>query len=171
MNVNHLAKKNQHSAILVGYQGEIVFELGANDVYIGRSSENDVTLGGDLNLSRRHALINRIDGVYYLRDLRSSNGTFLNGKRIHGVVALKPDDEIFLGKTTLVFQPSKAKLAAINWKMEQSIVLNESRGRSGSVWSHVVLKAMLALVNSEFGKSSTHNSRPSDPCRDLPKAG
>ena len=169
--IHELPNKSLDTAILVGFQGGAVFELGDHDVYIGRSSENEVAIIGDLSLSRRHALISKVDEAYYVRDLKSSNGTFVNGIKVHGVMALQPDDEIFCGKTTLVFQPGKAKLRSMNWKTDQAITSDEGRGGSSSVWNHDVLKAMLALVKPEFSREApTTKLRNSNPCRDLPKA-
>ncbi len=48
---------------------------------IGRSSDCDISLPA-AHLSRRHAELKVVDGLLYVKDLDSSNGTFLNGKRI-----------------------------------------------------------------------------------------
>lgn len=47
---------------------------------IGRQEDNDIVIN-DLAVSKKHARINREDN-YFLTDLRSSNGTFVNGKKI-----------------------------------------------------------------------------------------
>jgi pSer/pThr/pTyr-binding forkhead associated (FHA) protein len=54
-----------------------------NRALLGRGSESDVTLNDD-RVSRRHALLWREAGVVYLRDLGSSNGTRVNGRRVSG---------------------------------------------------------------------------------------
>jgi len=68
---------------------------------IGRSSEalpfNDTTV------SRRHAELTPDDGTWYLRDLDSANGTFVNGQRITERVKLSPGDQIRCGSTLFVF--------------------------------------------------------------------
>lgn len=97
-------------AVLVSVDDKRTFDLNPADTFIGRSKENDISLVADLSLSRRHAAITFVEGVYYLRDLRSSNGTLLNGKAVEGIVALQPDDEIFLGRTRFLFCPSSHKL-------------------------------------------------------------
>jgi sigma-B regulation protein RsbU (phosphoserine phosphatase) len=69
---------------------------------IGRGEESHVFLP-DYRLSRRHAEVEqRIDG-FYIVDLGSTNGTFLNGQRILGEHRLADGDLISLGDSRLVF--------------------------------------------------------------------
>lgn len=63
---------------------------------IGRDPTNDVVLNVP-TVSRYHAQIERIGQRYRVRDLRSSNGTFVNDQRVEGDVWLKPDDTIRIG--------------------------------------------------------------------------
>lgn len=97
-------------ACLVGIDDRHTIELRQTDTFIGRSRENDVVLVTDLSLSRRHAVITKVDGVYYLRDLRSANGSLVNGVAVEGMVGLKQNDEIFLGRTRFLFSPTAKKL-------------------------------------------------------------
>ncbi len=71
-------------------------------ITIGRSAENDVFLD-DPRVSRRHALIERMGARFRLRDLRSDNGTFVNGQRIKDTVWLQPGDEIRIANVQLAF--------------------------------------------------------------------
>jgi pSer/pThr/pTyr-binding forkhead associated (FHA) protein len=112
MFLNHPFTDSLSGAVLVSIEDKRSFDLNPTDTFIGRSKENDISLIADLSLSRRHAAITCVDGIYYLRDLRSSNGTLLNGKAVEGIVALQPDDEIFLGRTRFLFCPSAHKLEA-----------------------------------------------------------
>ena len=69
---------------------------------IGRSSEALPLT--DTTVSRRHAELTPDDGRWFLRDLESSNGTFINGERISGDrVELSPGDQIRCGSTLMVF--------------------------------------------------------------------
>jgi two-component system NtrC family sensor kinase len=70
-------------------------------VVIGRKSEQ-IQLT-DNGASRRHAEILREDGAWMLVDLNSSNGTYLNGRRLVGQARLKHGDQIRVGRTLLVF--------------------------------------------------------------------
>lgn len=63
---------------------------------IGHDKENDIVLDAP-TVSNFHAYIERAGQRYRLRDLRSSNGTFVNDEAIRGEVWLKPDDTIRIG--------------------------------------------------------------------------
>jgi serine/threonine-protein kinase len=73
---------------------------------IGRQEEGAGTLGQDAEISRHHARIARSGGGFTIEDLGSTNGTFVNGRRIAGAEILSPGDRIQLGATTLVVQVS-----------------------------------------------------------------
>lgn len=70
-------------------------------VVLGRTDEADVVLD-DESLSRRHARFMRMHGQYYLQDLDSTNGTFVDGHRISTPVTLEDGSRIQLGKSTLL---------------------------------------------------------------------
>jgi hypothetical protein len=65
---------------------------------IGRK-ECDLVVNDSL-VSRRHAVIREIDGQLNIEDLKSTNGTFVNGEEIH-LKQISPDDTIIIGETSL----------------------------------------------------------------------
>ena len=73
------------------------------DLLIGRlAPEEDGRLGGDLEISRRHARVSRgADRQLAIEDLGSSNGTFVNDERVDGPRPLEVGDVITVGKTVL----------------------------------------------------------------------
>ena len=75
---------------------------------IGRDPSNDVVLDTPA-VSRYHAQIERVGQRYRVRDLRSSNGTFVNGQRIEGDHWLQADDAIRVGPHR--FELSEDRLA------------------------------------------------------------
>ena len=82
--------------VLKGLGGELTdYPLGDNNV-LGRSTTASVRLA-DREVSRKHSQIDKEGEDYILRDLGSSNGTFLNGKRIFGPSKLKDTDEVATG--------------------------------------------------------------------------
>jgi 3',5'-cyclic-nucleotide phosphodiesterase len=57
------------------------FDLRKEAIYIGRSSENEIQMK-DEYVSRRHLKVFKKGGKYFLQDLNSSNGTFVNGVQV-----------------------------------------------------------------------------------------
>lgn len=68
---------------------------------IGRSSES-LPLS-DTTISRRHAELTPDRGQWFIRDLESANGTYVNGKKIASPTLLRSGDQIRTGATLLVF--------------------------------------------------------------------
>jgi hypothetical protein len=67
---------------------------------VGRGETGAGNLAEDTEISRRHARFRRADeGHYVVEDLGSTNGTYINGRRVTGATVLAPGDEIKLGKT------------------------------------------------------------------------
>ncbi len=72
-----------------------------NIIQIGRDASNDVVLNSPA-VSRYHAQIERVGQRHRLTDLRSTNGSFVNDKRIEGDVWLQPSDVIQIGSFRFV---------------------------------------------------------------------
>lgn len=77
---------------------------------LGRHPSNTVRLM-DREVSKEHAVIERMGRDYILRDLGSSNGTFVNGRRV-AELRLREGDEITLGASKLVFHGGEAPALA-----------------------------------------------------------
>ena len=70
---------------------------------IGRSQDCDIVVD-DIGVSRHHLMVRtEDDGSISAEDLRSTNGTYLNGERISSSI-LSDGDEILIGKTKLLFR-------------------------------------------------------------------
>ena len=69
------------------------------ELTIGKLTECDLVIADDDYVSRRHARLFRSDGMVYLEDMGSANGTFL---RVRRPIVLEPGDEILVG--TAMFQ-------------------------------------------------------------------
>ena len=70
--------------------------ISAASLFIGRSAQCDVTVN-DPTVSRRHCEVYTQNGEAYLRDLGSSNGTWVNDVRIVGPKVLKGGDLLRVG--------------------------------------------------------------------------
>ncbi|MCA9513501.1 MAG: FHA domain-containing protein [Myxococcales bacterium] len=77
-----------------GIADEYSFEEG--EFYVGRSHTSDIILPSD-NVSRRHARLYTVDGRCYIEDLNSSNGVFVNGRRIHEVYQIQRSAQVKIG--------------------------------------------------------------------------
>jgi pSer/pThr/pTyr-binding forkhead associated (FHA) protein len=70
------------------------------EIVIGRSSELDMVLVEDM-VSRKHAKINASNGQVIIQDLGSTNGTFVNRRKISAPIALRRGDKVQVGVTVL----------------------------------------------------------------------
>ncbi len=70
---------------------------------IGREEGCDIVITGDSLVSRRHALVEFSQGEYTIKDLNSTNGTFVNGKPLQKMEKrlLAAGDTVLVGKTEL----------------------------------------------------------------------
>src|SRR6188474_96326 len=77
-----------------GEQRRIVFNKP--EVTIGRVQGNDIVLPKG-NVSKRHARIVLKDGKFIIVDLKSTNGTYVNGRKITSPLVVKEADKIYIG--------------------------------------------------------------------------
>src|SRR5690606_11225637 len=67
--------------------------LTKDEMLLGRGTDADIVLP-ERQVSRYHLKILYRDGRYYLEDLDSKNGTFLNGQQVKGTTSIQDGDEI-----------------------------------------------------------------------------
>jgi pSer/pThr/pTyr-binding forkhead associated (FHA) protein len=93
------------SARLVAKDGGVTHTLMAERVTFGRRSSSDVVMKEDSYISGSHAEITYQNGAFVLTDVGSTNGTFVNGKRLepNAPVTLKDRDEVTMGTTDFIF--------------------------------------------------------------------
>lgn len=85
-------------------QGSRTIDLGEDSFTIGRKVDNDLALD-DHTVSSHHARIVRVQAVYFVEDLKSTNGTTLNGKPIERA-QLHDADVIAIGHHRFIFRDS-----------------------------------------------------------------
>jgi hypothetical protein len=104
------AGRSVSSARLVAEQGgglregqAFVVGLG---LVIGREGGNEVRIEDNF-ASGRHARVFDHDGFVYLEDMNSTNGTYLNGRKVNGQEPLNPRDRIQIGDTRFRYEPGR----------------------------------------------------------------
>jgi predicted component of type VI protein secretion system len=96
--------------VLEGRQQGKLIPLNVRQFLIGREQDCHLRPNSDL-VSRHHCVFTIDDFTVRLRDLGSTNGTFVNGERIQGQVVLKPGDHVVVGK--LSFEVVVRQAAAV----------------------------------------------------------
>ncbi|WP_345343937.1 FHA domain-containing protein [Rhodococcus olei] len=90
-----------------GRGGQVRWELTPDHprVTVGRSTESELSLPGDDEVSRLHAVLEYVGGHWTIvDDGLSRNGTFVNGDRITGRRRLRPGDSVRVGGTAMTYQ-------------------------------------------------------------------
>ena len=95
--------KDRVRARLVPLDGAAPADLDRDQTSVGSASDNHVVLA-DSSVSRHHAQFARSGGAYRVVDLASTNGTFVNGRRINGSTSVRPGDEIRFGSARFVLR-------------------------------------------------------------------
>ena len=91
--------------VLIVRRTGAVYEINKNIVTMGRSPEADVTIEDNVYVARMHALIDNKKGVFFLNDMGTANGTYLNGQKIPDTgIRLVPGDIIGLGNEEIEFR-------------------------------------------------------------------
>ncbi len=86
--------------------GERVLEFVKDRISIGRSQRNDIILPRS-NVSKKHATVEVRGGSCVVTDLDSTNGTFVNGRRIKGPAQVVTGDKLFISDFIMVIDISR----------------------------------------------------------------
>jgi len=121
--IKEIKKGSNVAFVLVKEDGKEVKVEFTSPLTIGKKSDNKVPLE-EVSASRFHCQITDKNGHYFLQDLESRNGTFLNSKKIEGITPIKNGDLIQIGKCYIKFMESEdPKLSASQAK---TIMASES---------------------------------------------
>ena len=110
LDLNEVRRSGAKRPVLVVLQGHsigLTLLLEKEYTVIGRGSQGDIVLRDDI-ASRQHAEVARMEAgadclEYYIRDLGSTNGTFLNGTRLVSQQLLQDGDKVKIGSHLLKF--------------------------------------------------------------------
>ena len=135
---------------------------------IGRSSEAIVL--SDQTISRRHAeLTPEGDGTWYIRDLQSANGTFVNGVRVSERRKLKLGDQVRTGNTLLIYGENVPNPLANRLKLapasqidvsvehtvdanEESMIMSSPEPSQAAEFQLQIIYQLVALIGSVTDK-------------------
>src|ERR1700681_3829436 len=112
-------------------QGSSV-ELVGDKIILGRNQDCTVVLNVPA-VSREHAVIRRIQGKFYIEDMKSRNGTFVNNKEVTTRTLLKDNDKIKICDNLLAFFESAPKVPLPTDLQRPSPVVEEEEEESSTV--------------------------------------
>ncbi len=75
------------------------------EVTVGRSLDCSVSLPDDTFVSQMHARVFRHDGQWWVEDLGSTNGTYVNDGRVDSPMVIRPGDRVQFGQTVMELGP------------------------------------------------------------------
>jgi len=135
--------------------GEVA--LSAPEVTIGRSPENDIHID-NLAVSNFHARIIREGAQYFIQDLGSLNGTFVDGQKVE-IRELFSGDSITIAKHTLTFElggdapaPSRGRVDSL--ELDQTMMLDTRKHQELSKRQHTpVPEGAVGILVVESGKA------------------
>jgi len=98
-----MSKRNESASLIAinPTDGLREFVLAERGMLVGSDEANDLVIHDD-TVSHRHAAVNIRDGQYEVSDLASTNGTFVNNRRVTDSLPLKKGDEIRFGQARFV---------------------------------------------------------------------
>lgn len=105
---NRPRKRGRTPRVLVVTAGSLAgtrITLGEQPVMIGRANDSTLVLTDDY-ASTRHARLTQRDGEWYVEDLGSTNGTYLDRAKVGGPTLIPPGVPVRIGKTVLELRPS-----------------------------------------------------------------
>jgi pSer/pThr/pTyr-binding forkhead associated (FHA) protein len=121
----HIATAHAKLLVKLHGQGSRIIDLVAEHFAIGRKTDNDLAID-DQSISSRHARIIKVQSVFFIEDLKSTNGTSVNEKRIDRH-QLRDADVISIGQHRLIFQDTGATetpVPAASLDLDQTMVLS-----------------------------------------------
>ncbi len=116
---------------------------------IGRSPDNDIKLDG-LQISNHHAALVRSNDEVFIEDLKSTNGVYLNGRRI-SKERVKPEDSVQIGAFLIrVESPFNIKVFDTRSKTRIDAIGITKEVRSGSTVIKLLDSVSLSIMPNEF---------------------
>ncbi len=113
-----MTKEQAKIAVAKGRDQGRVWKLDPEEYYsIGRGKDSKIHLS-DPTVSTRHALLECVDGMWFVRDLGSKHGTWIDGEEVEERRAIFHKDIIRVGKTYLVMGIMESDEEAASWSAD-----------------------------------------------------
>lgn len=142
--------------VVAGESAGKLFPLNKAELVIGRSPGADIRIN-EKAVSHNHARLSLDNGVCVLRDLESTNGTFVNNELIAGPIRLRGGDAVGVGSTTFTY------LAGAETTSDQTIQLrNQSHPPPGSFIDNLRVQASMPPAYSPHVQAVPLTRNPDD---------
>lgn len=156
-----MTEESQPSQLRIRYtdpDGKITeLLLAEQPITVGRSPDADIiTL--DERASRMHCSVRIWDGEYYVKDLKSKNGTYLNQQRVE-MAKIKPGDKIRLGNSILHVDDKKSPGTDTTISSVQD-EMNEGKG-----YKTILREIVRNTENTRHDKSPSSDASPTKTAR------
>lgn len=138
-------------------QGSRTIDIACDTFTIGRKTDNDLPID-DHTVSGKHAKITKVQAVYFLEDLKSTNGTCLNGKPIDRA-QLHDADVVTIGQHRIIFQDSASAptiASSVSIDMEQTMAISRKDLRA----DQPTTTAKLLVTAGKTDRQECHLAKP-----------
>jgi hypothetical protein len=98
------APASPHILGMVGPYAGRSFDATGDEITVGREPGNTICLEQDSSVSRRHAKLTRQGDALTVEDLGSTNGTFVNGRKVEAPTTLSPGDTVQFGQSDFKYE-------------------------------------------------------------------
>ncbi len=139
MEMNPLKSRPAELSIRTPNGDKQVVTLEDDRYELGRADSNTLCFRDVLGVSRQHLVFERQGANWLVRDVGSTNGTFVNGTRITAAQTLRPKDRLKVGELSIVFDEGQAPRLA-----SQTVMFVDERTAPATTTAEATLDNVLS---------------------------